>query len=42
MSKRGKRYTQEFRYQIVQLVRSGRDMRELTKEFGVSIWSVRN
>src|ERR1035437_404456 len=42
MSKRGNRYTPEFRYQMVQLVRSGRDMRELTKEFGVSIWSIRN
>src|ERR1039458_10848238 len=38
----GNRYTPEFRYQMVQLVRSGRDMRELTKEFGVSIWSIRN
>ena len=27
MSKRGNRYSQEFRYQIVQLVRAGRDMR---------------
>jgi hypothetical protein len=35
MSKTGKRYTREFRHQIVQLVRSGSDMRELTKEFGV-------
>jgi len=42
MSKRGNRYTPEFRYQMVQLVRSGRDMRELTKEFGDSIWSIRN
>ncbi len=42
MSKRGKRYTVEFRYQIVQLVRAGRAIPELCKEFGVSIWSVRN
>ena len=42
MSKKGKRYTVEFRYQIVQLVRAGRAIPELSKEFGVSIWSIRN
>jgi transposase len=42
MSKRGNRYTPEFRYQIVELVRSGRGVIELSKEFGVSIWSIRN
>jgi len=42
MSKRGNRYTPEFRYQIVELVRSGRGVMELSKEFGVSIWSIRN
>jgi transposase len=42
MSKKGKRYTVEFRYQIVQLVRAGRAIPELCKEFGVSIWSIRN
>jgi transposase len=42
MSKRGKRYTREFRYQIVQLVRAGREIPELSKEFGVSVWSIRN
>ena len=42
MSKRGNRYTPEYRHQIVELVRSGRGVRELSKEFGVSIWSIRN
>ena len=42
MSKKGKRYTKEFRYQMVQLVRSGREIPELSKEFGVSVWSIRN
>ena len=42
MSKRGKRYTKEFRYQMVQLVPSGREIPELSKEFGVSVWSIRN
>jgi transposase len=42
MSKRGKRYTREFRYQIVELVRAGREIPELSREFGVSVWSIRN
>ena len=42
MSRRGKRYTKEFRYQMVQLVRAGREIPELSKEFGVSVWSIRN
>ena len=42
MSNRGKRYTREFRHQMVQLVRAGREIPELSKEFGVSIWSIRN
>src|SRR5450755_4069889 len=42
MSKKGKRYTKEFRYQMVQLVRAGREIPELSKEFGVSIWSIRS
>ena len=42
MSKKGKRYTKEFRYQIVQLVRAGREIPELSREFGVSVWSIRN
>ena len=42
MSKRGKRYTREFRHQMVQLVATGREIPELSKEFGVSIWSIRN
>ena len=42
MSNRGKRYTREFRHQMVQLVRAGREIPQLSKEFGVSIWSIRN
>jgi transposase len=42
MSKKGKRYTKEFRYQMVQLVRAAREIPELSKEFGVSVWSIRN
>jgi transposase len=42
MSKRGKGYTKEFRYQIVLLVRAGREIPELSKEFGVSVRSIRN
>lgn len=42
MSQQGKRYTKEFRYQMVQLVRAGRAIPELSREFGVSVWSIRN
>jgi transposase-like protein len=38
MSKKGRRYTKEFHYQMAQLVRAGREIPELSKEFGVSIW----
>ena len=40
-SNKGKRYTQEFRHQMVQLVGAGREIVALSKEFGVSIWSLR-
>jgi transposase len=40
-SSRAKRYAPEFRRQMVELVRAGRDPVELTKEFGCSIWSIR-
>ena len=42
MLNKGKRYAREFRQQMVQLVRAGREIVELSKEFGVSIWSLRN
>jgi transposase len=42
MSNKKKRYTREFRQQMVQLVRAGREIIELSKEFGVSVWSIRN
>jgi transposase len=42
MSKKGERYTKEFRCQMVQLVRAGREIPELSKEFGVSVRSIRN
>ena len=40
-SKWAKRYPPEFRRQMVELVRAGREPGELTKEFGCSIWSIR-
>lgn len=36
-----KRYTREFRHEMVQLVGAGRRIVELSKEFGVSVWSIR-
>lgn len=41
MASKSKRYTREFRHQLVELVRAGRRIVELSKEFGVSIWSIR-
>jgi transposase len=41
MSKRAKRYTPEFRRQMVQLHRTGRGFDELAKEFGCTSWSIR-
>ncbi len=40
-SNKGKRYTQVFRHQMVQLVGAGREIVALSKEFGVSIGSLR-
>ena len=41
MATKGKRYTPEFRRQMVDLWRSGRSLHELAKEFGCSTWSIR-
>ena len=41
MSKVQKRYTPEFRRQMVALHRGGRSLRELSKEFGCSVFSIR-
>ena len=40
-SKMANRYAPEFRRQMVELVRTGRQPAELSKEFGCSIWSIR-
>lgn len=40
-SKMANRYTAEFRHQMVELVRAGRNPTELSKEFGPSVWSIR-
>ena len=39
-SKTSKRYTPEFRRQMVELVRAGRRPAELSKEFGPTPWSI--
>ena len=39
-SKTSKRYTPEFRRQMVELVRAGRKPQELSKEFGPTAWSI--
>ena len=41
MAKARKRYTPEFRRQMVQLHRAGRGFDELAKEFGCTSWSIR-
>jgi transposase len=41
MVSKGKRYTPEFRQQMVELQRSGRSFEELGREFGVTSWSIR-
>ena len=41
MPKIRKRYTPEFRRQMVQLHRAGRGYDELAKEFGCTSWSIR-
>jgi len=40
-SKMANRYAPEFRQQMVELVRAGRQPAELAKEFGCSVWSIR-
>ncbi len=40
-SKMANRYAPEFRHQMVELVRAGRQPVELAKEFGCSTWSIR-
>jgi transposase len=41
MGQAPKRYTPEFRRQMVELHRTGRSLRELSKEFGCTTWSIR-
>jgi len=41
MGKPLKRYTPEFRRQMVELHRTGRSFSELAKEFGCTTWSIR-
>jgi transposase-like protein len=41
MGKSQPRYTPEFRRQMVELHRVGRSFSELSKEFGVTSWSIR-
>lgn len=41
MTKKRKKYTPEFRQQMVELVRAGRAYAELEKEFGCTGWSIR-
>ena len=41
MAKARKRYTPEFRRQMVELHRAGRRFDELGREFGVTPWSIR-
>jgi len=40
-SKRANRYTPEFRQQMVELVRAGRQPKQLSREFGCSHWSIK-
>lgn len=39
-SKWGNRYTPEFKQQMVELVRAGREPKQLSREFGCSYWSI--
>ena len=41
MSKMAKRYSEEFRDRMVELAHSGRSVKELATEFGVSDFSIR-
>lgn len=40
-SEMGNRYAPEFKQQMVELVRAGRPPKQLSKEFGCSVWSIR-
>lgn len=40
MAKKTRRYTPEFRRQMIELVRAGRKPAELAREFGVTSWSI--
>jgi transposase len=40
MASRQTRYAPEFRRQIVELFRSGRSMKSLSKEFGPAVWTI--
>jgi len=40
-SKMGNRYSPEFKQQMVELVRTGRPPKQLSREFGCSVWSIR-
>ena len=42
MERKNARYTPEFRRQMVELWRGGRQLAELSKEFGCSTWSIRH
>ena len=42
MSKKAIRYAQEFRRQMVELVRVGRQPSALSKEFGPTVWSIQH
>jgi transposase len=42
MGKRQPRYAPEFRRQMIELHRAGRSVVELSKEFGVTAWSIRH
>lgn len=41
MAKKQRKYTPEFRQQMVELVRAGRAYAELEKEFGCTGWTIR-
>ena len=41
MGQAPKRYTPEFRRQMVELRRTGRSFNELANEFGCTTWSIR-
>ena len=42
MHSKAKRYAPEFRRQMVELHRAGRPFSELSKEFGVTSWTIRH